>query len=343
MPANRYSRRTRTAKHTASARFDRQLMLRFPKWPLALCALALVVSGCSGRLTNRSTPSTLKGGVVPLAVVDDGENVRAYARVTIKGRAYLFVVDTGASRTVVTAQLASALGLPKHGSTFTEHSIGCTSTAQPVLISHWRLGRITLPPTAVAESHVHLGSQKVDGQLVVGLLGSDVLSQFGRATFEFHRQRLILGRNAPIGGRAVRFIALHSPTGAYAELARPTINGRPVTLAIDTGAEISYINGRSALRLHLKSLGWSGPIATLNGCRVTIHAVAIRHWTLGRVTLPSTYAAAGPISLKYRGQVVHGLLGSDVLATYRQVTFDFTDKRLVIQGPPKYTATSRDK
>lgn len=319
------------------------LIPRSFKSGLVLSVVALITAACSGSLTHRPATRILSGGAVPLTVVNSGYAVRAYTRVTINGRTYFFVVDTGAARTVVTPQTASALGLPKHGARLKERSIGCAGSAQPVLISHWRLGGIRLPPTVVAESNIHLDGQKVDGQPVVGLLGSDVLRQFGRATFQFHQHRMILGETAPMGGKAVNFTALHTATGAYAELVRVKINGKPVRLLVDTGAGLTFIDAPSARLLRLQRLGWSGRINSVNGCTVPAHSVLIKQWTMGDLTIPATYAIAGPIALKYKGLIIHGLLGPDVLSTYRQVTFDFTNRRLVILGPPKYFAIDRDK
>jgi predicted aspartyl protease len=319
------------------------LVRRSFKNGFVLSVVAVITAGCSGSLTHRPATRILSGGTVRLTVVYGGYAVRAYTRVTINGRTYFFAVDTGAARTVVTSQTASALGLPKHGATFRARSIGCAGSAQPVLISHWRLGGIPLPPTAVAESNIHLYGAKVDGQPVAGLLGSDVLRQFGRATFQFHQQRLILGQTAPMRGKAVKFIALDPATGGYEEVIKVKINGRPVRLFVDTGAELTYIDAPSARLLRLQRLGWSGRIKSVYGCTVPAHSVAIKQWTMGHLTIPATYAVAAPLAFKYKGVIVQGLLGPDVLSTYRQVTFDFTNRRLVILGPPKYFAIDRDK
>jgi hypothetical protein len=110
---------------------------------------------------------------------------------------------------------------------------------------------------------------------------------------------------------------------------------------VDTGAGLTYINGQSARQLHLERLGWSGKVGGANGCPETVHAVGIDDWSMGRMTLPLTYALAGPVVLT-KGSIIHGVLGPDVLAAYRRVTFDFTHERLVIQGPPRYSAKIRD-
>ncbi len=334
-PGQRLSRRHRLA-------LIGPLIRRFAKRSLALCVLALVTIGCSGALADQPVSSSLRGGVVPLTVVNSGSAVRAYARVAINGRTYFFVVDTGAAQTVIETKFASALGLPSEGPAFTTVSFGsCRGSALPVLVSNWRLGRVQLPPSVIAESNIQTGVEKVDGRPVIGLLGSDVLSLFGRATFEFHQQRLMLGPNAPMGGRVVKFTALHIPGGGYAELTKMRINGKPVTFLVDTGAGLTYINGQSARQLRLERLGRSGRIGGANGCSETVHFVGLDDWSMGGMTLPSTYALAGSVAL-IKGSSIHGLLGPDVLAEYRRVTFDFIHERLVMQGPPRYTATIRD-
>jgi predicted aspartyl protease len=308
---------------------------QIPRRLLALSALALIVGGCGTAGVSGTATGLLKGGEVPLTVVAHGYAVAVYAPVTIHERTYFFRVDTGAAHTVVTKRVASALGLQKHGLRYRMQAVGCAASVQPVRVAEWRLGRIKLPTTVIDEAHIDLGPEKMDGRPVVGLLGSDVLRRFGRATFEFWRQRLILGSKAPADGQSANFTQLHTHTGGYAELVGAKINGRSVRLAVDTGASLTGIDGATARLLRLKRFGQSGPISGATGCSVVVHSVSITHWTVGAVTLPSTYALAGPVSLKYRGFLIQGLLGADVLSSYRQVTFDFTIRRLVILGRPR--------
>jgi predicted aspartyl protease len=310
-------------------------MPRSLKGLLAVSAVALTVAGCGlGHTTRRP----LKGGVVPVTVVREGLGVRVYARLTIKGRTYLFLVDSGATNTVMDTEVASALRLPRHGPEEVSHPLGCTAPVEPVLVSHWRLGPIVLPPMIVGAASVGEYNLKVDDMPVAGLLGSDVLEQFGKATFEFGRHRLILGSGAPVRGHAEKLSVLHNESFGYAELVRVEIHGAPASLLVDTGASISGIDGRLAQRLKLSRLGHAGKVSGATGCTEQVHPVAIRHWRLGHLSLPSTYAVAGAMSFRYGPVVARGLFGADILSTFRRVTFEFAPRQLLILDQPLFPA-----
>jgi predicted aspartyl protease len=287
---------------------------------------------------------SLSGGAVPLIVVRHGYAVRSFVRVTINSRTYLFAVDTGATQTAIAKPVANALGLPEHGAAYVVHPAGCAARAQPVFVSRWRLGGTRLPPSVIGKANLDLGKEQIHGLPVVGLLGSDVLRQFGRATLQFRQKRLVLGRTAPASGHAAKLTIVRTVTGGYGEFVTVKIHHRAVPLLVDTGAAYTGIDGQLAHRLRLKRLGQSATITGATGCRLKVHFVAIQNWTVDGMKLPSTYALAGPLSLRGNRMIIgYGLLGADVLSVYRQITFDFTAKRLLILGPPKYPArpTSR--
>jgi hypothetical protein len=110
-----------------------------------------------------------------------------FVPVTINGHGpYLFAIDTGASKTVVDAALASRLGLPDEGPVVGGITgVASTTPATRVQLSHWAVGGHSLAPdTAVA---IKLPQHKAGGGLD-GLLGSDELSKYHAVQINYSAQ-----------------------------------------------------------------------------------------------------------------------------------------------------------
>jgi predicted aspartyl protease len=150
----------------------------------AVCGLlagAGTVSASSHRARAAST--------VPLVVVraKDGETV-ALARVTIHGRAFTFLIDTGATRSVVDVALARQLHLRTVGRPITVSGVGCTSSSRNVRLTNWRIAGQPLPSITAVSTKISFGRGRA-----IGLLGSDVLAHFGAATIDYQHAELTLG------------------------------------------------------------------------------------------------------------------------------------------------------
>lgn len=125
-----------------------------------------------------STPGTPKGeqAVSIEVIATPGQSKRqtmALVPVTIDGQGpFPFALDTGASRSLIALPLAQRLHLPRRGSAGTLFGIGGGRPAQNVAVAQ------TASP------------QNVRGP--VGLLGSDVLSRYGKIAIDYDKGLLIL-------------------------------------------------------------------------------------------------------------------------------------------------------
>lgn len=147
--------------------------------------LALV--GATGVLAASNRAHTASS--IPLVILKakDGE-VLALAKVTIHGRAFPFLIDTGSSKTLVDVALARKLHLRTIGKPIKVTGVGCSTTASKVRLNRWSIGGQPLP-SIVATSSVVAGA---NGQ-ALGLLGSDVLSRFGAIEIDYAHGLLTLG------------------------------------------------------------------------------------------------------------------------------------------------------
>jgi predicted aspartyl protease len=130
-----------------------------------------------------SDPAT---GAVSMKIVHSDTETLALVPVTFGGHdPMMFVLDTGASSSVVDRAVAQRLSLPPIGQAQHVAGVSCGTTTQPVHVDSWRVGAVSLP------------AQNLDGIALAipglaGLLGSDVLYRFGTITVDYAGGRLIL-------------------------------------------------------------------------------------------------------------------------------------------------------
>jgi len=194
--------------------------LRLPQargWLLAMIAalgaLALVVSACSltagpttgnnGFSSNTGSVTTGKGQTTKVTILrGGGGTAMILVPVTIDDHGpYDFALDTGAGITLIDTQLADTLQLPVTGNSAQVAGLGGTQDVTPVHVDAWNAGTISLPAANIGRTG--LASFKQDSG-VRGLLGSDVLSSFGKITINYDTGQLSTWHAAQLQFAAVR-------------------------------------------------------------------------------------------------------------------------------------------
>jgi predicted aspartyl protease len=174
-----------------------------------LAAIVLVAAaGCGsgeaprhGKREAAITPSgrhvKLKTGGVPkgersvrlVVITTRSHETLALVPVRINGHGpYPFAVDTGASSSLIDARLAGKLHLPDQGSAGLLNGVAGSAQASKTRLRDWSVGSVRLPAGAIAS----LRLTGPDGKGPAGLLGSDVLSRFGKVAVDYEHSRLIL-------------------------------------------------------------------------------------------------------------------------------------------------------
>ena len=149
-----------------------------------LVVLAVLLAGCGGGASSKHELT------VKMNVVKDGKQVIALVPVTIDGKGpYTFALDTGASQSLVDAQVATKLGVPKTGNHPKIAGISSVEKLATVRVRHWKVGEIELPPTTIVAGNLPFGNAKGGVQ---GLLGSDMLSRFDVITIDYAHEVLRL-------------------------------------------------------------------------------------------------------------------------------------------------------
>ena len=159
---------------------------------VTIVSLALIVgllltslSGCTVQLGQAQKIDPHAGGItVPVRVLHfQGGATAVLIAVTINNHGpYTFIVDTGAELSLIDTQVSKQLGLRVTGDAHQVSGIGGTQQAVPVAVSHWHVDTLRLPNTTI-DSGDFSAERRASGY--VGLLGSDILAQFGLVTIDY--------------------------------------------------------------------------------------------------------------------------------------------------------------
>ena len=278
-----------------------------------------------GQLPDRGTAETLG--------YRTDENTRMTVPVEIGAHGpYNFVVDTGAERTVVSRELASALALGP-GQVATVHSMTEVSQIPTVIVQGLRVGQRTMDDIqAPALARINIGA--------AGMLGVDTL-QTQRVIFDFehHQMTIMPSRRAdPHWPEGTIVVTARSRFGRLM-LIDASIDRQRVYVIVDTGSEISV--GNMALRRALEQrhrLGPTAPITMISvtGGRITAEYSIARQMRIGDADLnylPIAFADVHPfrqLQLLDRPAV---LLGMDALRLFHRVSVDFANRRVRLLTP----------
>jgi aspartyl protease len=157
-----------------------------------------VVTPSGHRLSKVSTSGTPRGEqTVKIEVVATSarpiRQTLALVPVFIDGRGPLpFALDTGASRSLISAALAERLHLPAHGSAGMLQGVTGAASAENFAVASWRAGAIRLPPSMIAAIGSATAGAVTRLHGPVGLLGSDVLSRYGKIAIDYDKGLLVL-------------------------------------------------------------------------------------------------------------------------------------------------------
>lgn len=217
-------------------------------------------------------------GSVPLTI-DERGGVIVDARVNGAGP-FKFIVDTGASRSIVADDLATALGAPVVAKS---EVVGSAGSDMRFVV---RLGSVAVDSArvdALLAAVVPAVRLSQLGRGVRGLLGQDFLSAFNY-TLDYRRARLTWDEALTCDARgAVRMIAAE---GRFV-LALEDQRGAPLRMVPDSGAEVAML-----FRAPEARTGPAAVVAALSGSGRLAQVTAIRTLRVGSVTLRDLRAYA---------------------------------------------------
>jgi hypothetical protein len=186
---------------------------------------------------------------------------------------------------------------------------------------------VRLPPITAFRVRL-LTPHGLSGLPFGGLLGSDFLSRFGTVTIDFTHRRLVLGEQAPSGGRVLGIDVLRRAGGVSATT-QVDLDKRKAQFVIDSGATISVIDSSLAAQLGLTPIG---PAITATGavCHAAVTPVAVRAWSIAGFRLSPSVIGRVPVVLP--DPAIMGVLGTSTLARRGKLTIDFRQSRMILGG-----------
>lgn len=257
-----------------------------------------------------------------------GENARDRMSVSVfinDQGPFPFIVDTGATRSVVSIGLARRLGLPA-GPAVRMHDIGGVGEAATAKLARLRVGPLEIADvTAPALPAAYLGG--------VGIVGLDGLAD-GRVLIDFGARRMTVTRAARRREAAEPGTIVVTARRRFGQLilADADIGGERIFVIIDTGAQYSIAN--PVLRAKLGRRGTLPPptgVALIGVTGNIVHAdlallprMRIGGLTLGNV--PVAFADAHPFGRFGLARKPAMLMGMDLLKTFDRVSLDFARK-----------------
>lgn len=260
---------------------------------------------------------------------------------------FRFVVDTGASMSVLSDKTAAALGVKPVAKGGSARAIGGSGTF-PILyglLDSLQIGDARIETVPIYIRTVHSTEDTPEGERSDGYIGLSVLSQYA-VTLDYKSQQLLLDRtplvredpkpDAPNAGEPAApkvenlgalaagvEVPIRSTSGglASAEAHLPTMD-RPLNFIVDTGATISVISKASVRRFELEGMKLKGETFRVIGAAgVEDGAEALGLATLTVNNLRKNNARALILDLdavnETSGFEQHGVLGGDYLRHFR--------------------------
>lgn len=262
-----------------------------------------------------------------------------YERMTVPVRLsgtgpYRFLVDTGADRTAVSRELATKLKLAA-GQKASLHSVSEMSTISTATVPDLQLTRrnVRVIDAAVLES-ANMGAD--------GILGVDSL-RAQRVLFDFEGQSMSVVPSKSIESvtePGAIVITAQSRNGRLI-ITEARANGRPVTVVLDTGAQVSI--GNSALRKQLLGKGLRDgsqriELESVTGGKLMGDYLFVRELEMSGVQLSNlaiVFADAHTFKALKLERKPALLLGMNALRAFKRVSIDFANKTFRVVLPQR--------
>lgn len=275
-------------------------------------------------------PGTTPGTTV--ATRNDA-TMRMTVPVTLNGHGpYHFIIDTGADRTVVSRALAEMLNLADNGSV-TVHSLSGANAVPTVALPSLEFGgQATRNINAPALDSVNIGAP--------GLLGLDSLKG-RRVVIDFRSRTMFV---APVGSRdevtSDTIVVTAKSRFGQLLMVDADIDGRPITVIVDSGAEFTIANPALLAMLQRQNphmLLIDSMLSDVVGRQLPARIGIVPKMRLGglnmeRVTM--AFADAHPFKQYGLENRPAMLLGISTLRAFQRVSVDFAARKVRFMLPP---------
>lgn len=260
---------------------------------------------------------------------DDYDRMTVPVRVAGQGP-YRFLIDTGADRTAISSTLARQLRLDgrKDVRLHSVTGVSAIETANVPLLDI-TAKKVRNVDAALLESE-HMGAD--------GILGLDSLRS-QRVLFDFKNQLLtVVPAEAHVREDKDTIVVTAQVRNGRLILTQARAEGTPLTLIVDTGAQVSIGNEALLRRLNKGSVKRTGPVElhSVTGERLAGEYTVVRELTVGGVTLkklPIVFADSHAFRRLGLDRKPALLLGMNALRSFDKVSIDFRRKTMKVVLP----------
>jgi predicted aspartyl protease/Tfp pilus assembly protein PilF len=273
----------------------------------------------------------LKDGPIVLPFEYSGNEIVVKARIN-NGAEARFVVDTGASQSVLDKSAATALG-PYPVSTFS-----ITTGAKAVPLSYTKVSSLAIGDLTINDVPVLITDLSGIANHPAGLIGANILKRF-LITIDFDEKKLILAdpRNVtvPLGASVV-------PTAPVFGGTALVVKGRledktTMNFLVDTGASFNNLPQSLAKPFYDGSVLPVGTIYGIDGQAISIGSLKLKSIKLGNLSIPGPVFTLAPDGTMGTGGLFSasalGILGNPIWSQFK-TTIDYRNERLILESPP---------
>jgi predicted aspartyl protease len=275
--------------------------------------------------------STVPGDPASTAVKLREIDTRMTVPVLINGKGpFRFIVDSGATRTVISGRLAAELGLPSAG-VVPLHSVGGESNVPAVHIDSLYVG--ALPAKAIVAPM--LDETNLGG---AGILGIDTLQNKKVVIDLVHNSMSVeaADRSNPPPATNEIVVTARSRFGQLV-LADADVAGQHIYAIVDTGSMVSLGNMtlKDKLVRHKRAVPQTLPITDVTGRKIIAAYAPINDLRIGSFHLRNTVIAFDDAHAFERFGLVGKpamLLGMDIMHAFTRVSIDFKRRKVRLLG-----------
>ncbi len=294
-------------------------------------------------MPRESKISRLEHGPITIPFEYVGNQILISARVN-GGLEQKFVVDTGASQTVIDKPVAQSIG-PQTMSTFT---VTAGSKAVPLgylSIQKFQIGDLTMEniPALVAD----LASFKATlGHRPAGLIGTSFLKRFA-VTIDYRDRKIVLTDPLKLHVPESAIVIPTSPAfGSTLLVVNGKIDGQhSMNFLVDTAAGFNNLSNELAKKLNVGAVLPVGQVFGLEGHKMSIGSVQFKSLEVGEFKIQNPVfaiqlqqAPEKPSGLFTAGKM--GIIGNPIWSSAR-VTIDYRNDRLLIEVPSNRPAIDK--
>jgi predicted aspartyl protease/tetratricopeptide (TPR) repeat protein len=296
----------------------------------------VVIDDKAFQMPPESEIARLKDSPVTVPFEYSGNEILIKAKIN-SGPEQRFIVDTGASQSVIDKSAANAMGT-RAISTFS-----VTSGSKAVPLGYTKLNSVTIGDITLSDIPVLITDLSGIGEKPAGLIGANILRRF-LVTIDFDEKKLIFAdpRKVTVAKDAIA-IPTKPAFGGTAMIIKAELDEKPpINFLVDTGASFNNLPQALAKPIYGGTIMPVGTIFSIDGHPMTIGALKVKTLKLGGVKLPNAVFTVAPennpsLNGLFTASTM-GILGNPVWSQFK-TTVDYRNERLILEpqaGHQKY-------